>query len=68
MNPFQFFQVEEVNTLVTEVANVSGKERALLEQCTDFISLLADMQVVSLIPSNISISLCCMRGYLRSNP
>ncbi|KAL8540428.1 hypothetical protein ACS0TY_001870 [Phlomoides rotata] len=37
--------VEEVNTLVTEVASVSAKERALLEQCTDFISLLADMQV-----------------------
>ncbi|KAL1557907.1 QWRF motif-containing protein 2-like [Salvia divinorum] len=37
--------VEEVNLLVTELAQVSAKERALLEQCTDFISLLAAMQV-----------------------
>ncbi|XP_041989355.1 QWRF motif-containing protein 2-like [Salvia splendens] len=36
--------VEEVNLLVTELAQVSAKERALLEQCTDFISLLAAMQ------------------------
>ncbi|KAG6417469.1 hypothetical protein SASPL_119649 [Salvia splendens] len=39
--------VEEVNLLVTELAQVSAKERALLEQCTDFISLLAAMQVLS---------------------
>lgn len=37
-----------MNTLVTEIANVSAKEQALLKQCTDFISLLADMQVASL--------------------
>ncbi|KAI3448167.1 hypothetical protein Pfo_004832 [Paulownia fortunei] len=37
--------VEEVNSLVTELAKVTAKERALLEQCTDFISLLAAMQV-----------------------
>ncbi|KAI3445899.1 hypothetical protein Pfo_002564 [Paulownia fortunei] len=37
--------VEEVNSLVSELAKVTTKERALLEQCTDFISLLAAMQV-----------------------
>lgn len=37
--------VEEVNSLVTELAKFTKKERALLEQCTDFISLLAAMQV-----------------------
>ncbi|CAA0830963.1 QWRF motif-containing protein 2 [Striga hermonthica] len=38
-------EVEEVNCLVTELAEVTSKERALLEQCTGFISLLAAMQV-----------------------
>ncbi|KAG6417470.1 hypothetical protein SASPL_119650 [Salvia splendens] len=37
--------VEEVNTLVTELAQVAAKEQALLEQCTDLISSLAAMQV-----------------------
>ncbi|KAK4491143.1 hypothetical protein RD792_001867 [Penstemon davidsonii] len=37
--------VEEVNSLVSEVAKTSVKERALLEQCKDLISLLAAMQV-----------------------
>ncbi|XP_047966658.1 QWRF motif-containing protein 2-like isoform X1 [Salvia hispanica] len=37
--------VEEVNTLVTELAQVTAKEQALLEQCTDLISSLAAMQV-----------------------
>ncbi|KAH6789919.1 QWRF motif protein [Perilla frutescens var. frutescens] len=37
--------VEEVNSLVSELARETKKERALLEQCTDFISLLAAMQV-----------------------
>ncbi|KAL9174296.1 hypothetical protein ABFS82_02G043000 [Erythranthe guttata] len=37
--------VEEVNSLVSELAKVTTKERALLEQCTDLISLLAAMQV-----------------------
>ncbi|KAG6414960.1 hypothetical protein SASPL_122358 [Salvia splendens] len=37
--------VEEVNLLVTELEQVSAKERALLQQCTDFISLLAAMQI-----------------------
>ncbi|KAL1557906.1 QWRF motif-containing protein 2-like [Salvia divinorum] len=36
---------EEVNTLVTELAQVAAKEQALLEQCTDLISSLAAMQV-----------------------
>ncbi|KAL2460319.1 QWRF motif-containing protein 2 [Abeliophyllum distichum] len=38
-------RVEEVNSLVTELAKVTAKERALLEQCTDFISMTAAMQV-----------------------
>ncbi|KAL6560759.1 QWRF motif-containing protein 2 [Orobanche gracilis] len=37
--------VEETNSLVTELAKVTARERALLEQCTDTISLLAAMQV-----------------------
>ncbi|KAG8364207.1 hypothetical protein BUALT_Bualt19G0104300 [Buddleja alternifolia] len=37
--------IEEVNTLVTELAKVTTKEQALLEQCTDFVSMLAAMQV-----------------------
>lgn len=38
-------QVEEVSCLVSELAKVMKKERALLEQCTDYISLLEAMQV-----------------------
>ncbi|EPS70660.1 hypothetical protein M569_04100, partial [Genlisea aurea] len=37
--------VEEVNGLVTELAKLTNQERALLEQCTDFLSLLAALQV-----------------------
>ncbi|KAK4424251.1 QWRF motif-containing protein 2 [Sesamum alatum] len=37
--------VEQLNSLVTELAKTAAKERASLEQCTDFISLLAAMQV-----------------------
>ncbi|KAL6531760.1 hypothetical protein OROMI_028123 [Orobanche minor] len=37
--------VEETNSLVTELAKVTARERALLEQCTDTISLLAAMQL-----------------------
>lgn len=44
------FQVQNVNSLATELAKVMGKERALLEQCTDFNSLLADMQVYIKLP------------------
>ncbi|CAI9769991.1 unnamed protein product [Fraxinus pennsylvanica] len=38
-------RVEEADSLVTELAKVTAKERALLEQCTDFISMIAAMQV-----------------------
>ncbi|XP_074330003.1 QWRF motif-containing protein 2-like [Apium graveolens] len=38
-------KVEEVNSLVAELVQVCGKERALLEQCKDFLSMLAAMQV-----------------------
>ncbi|KAL1801965.1 hypothetical protein ACET3Z_030612 [Daucus carota] len=38
-------KVEELNFLVAELAQVRGKERALLEQCKDFLSVLAAMQV-----------------------
>ncbi|KAK6136927.1 hypothetical protein DH2020_029333 [Rehmannia glutinosa] len=37
--------VEEVNSLVSELAKLTLKERALLEQCTHFISSLAAMQL-----------------------
>ena len=40
-----FFQVDEVNSLVIELAKVTAKERALLEQCKDFLAVLAAMQV-----------------------
>ncbi|XP_052170721.1 QWRF motif-containing protein 2-like isoform X2 [Diospyros lotus] len=38
-------KVEEVNFLVAELAKVIAKERALLEQCKDFLSALAALQV-----------------------
>ncbi|XP_073287748.1 QWRF motif-containing protein 2-like [Primulina huaijiensis] len=37
--------VEELNSLVTELAKVTAKECSLLEQCEHFISMLASMQV-----------------------
>ncbi|KZV51572.1 QWRF motif-containing protein 2 [Dorcoceras hygrometricum] len=37
--------VQNTKSLAAELAKVTGKERALLEQCTDFISSLADTQV-----------------------
>ncbi|XP_073272518.1 QWRF motif-containing protein 2-like [Primulina huaijiensis] len=37
--------VEELNSLVTELAKVTTKEYSLLEQCKYFISLLASIQV-----------------------
>lgn len=40
-----YSQVEEVDSLVIELAKLTKQERALLEQCTHFISLLAAMQV-----------------------
>ncbi|PSS26137.1 QWRF motif-containing protein [Actinidia chinensis var. chinensis] len=38
-------KVEELNSLVNELAKVIAKERALLEQCKDFLSMLAALQV-----------------------
>ncbi|CBI19416.3 unnamed protein product, partial [Vitis vinifera] len=38
-------KVEEVNSLVAELANTSAKERACLDQCRDLLSTLAAMQV-----------------------
>lgn len=38
-------KVEEVNSLVMELAKVTAKERALLGHCTDFLSMVAAMQV-----------------------
>lgn len=39
------FKVEELHSLVAELAQVCEKERSLLEQCKDFLSVLAAMQV-----------------------
>ncbi|KAL0376058.1 UNVERIFIED_CONTAM: QWRF motif-containing protein 2 [Sesamum calycinum] len=47
--------VEELNSLVTELAKTAAKERASLEQCTDFISLLAAIQVVPRLPSTLQV-------------
>ncbi|KAK2458496.1 AUGMIN subunit [Trifolium repens] len=38
-------QVEETNCLVAEILKVTSKERYLLQQCKDFLSSLAAMQV-----------------------
>ncbi|XP_024023446.1 QWRF motif-containing protein 2 [Morus notabilis] len=38
-------KIEEMNSLVAELVKVNGKERILLEQCKDFLSTLAAMQV-----------------------
>ncbi|KEH44028.1 QWRF motif-containing protein 2 isoform X1 [Medicago truncatula] len=38
-------QVEETNCLVAEILKVTSKERFLLQQCKDFLSSLAAMQV-----------------------
>jgi hypothetical protein len=46
-----------VNSLVDELANVSAKERALLDQCKDFLSTVAAMQVIVLFCSH-----CIMPG------
>lgn len=45
LNGFMWSQVEEVSSLVSELAKVTKKERALLEQCKDYISLLEAMKV-----------------------
>ncbi|XP_031131150.1 QWRF motif-containing protein 2-like isoform X1 [Ipomoea triloba] len=38
-------KVEEANILVIELAKITAKERVLLEQCKDFLSMVATMQV-----------------------
>lgn len=38
-------QVEDMNSLVTELVKVTAKEQVLLEQSKDFLSALAAMQV-----------------------
>ncbi|OIT27538.1 PREDICTED: QWRF motif-containing protein 2 [Nicotiana attenuata] len=38
-------KVEELNSLVSELAKVAAKEQASLEQCKDFLSMIATMQV-----------------------
>ncbi|XVF67456.1 hypothetical protein PTKIN_Ptkin10aG0123200 [Pterospermum kingtungense] len=38
-------KVEEMNSLVNELMSVTAKERVLLEQCKDFLSMLAAIQV-----------------------
>ena len=38
-------QVEEVNSLATEVASVTLKEQAFLNECKDILSMLVAMQV-----------------------
>ncbi|XP_009625178.1 QWRF motif-containing protein 2-like [Nicotiana tabacum] len=40
-----FGKVEELNSLVSELAKVAAKEQASLEQCKDFLSMIATMQV-----------------------
>lgn len=43
---FRFVQVEELNSLVSELAKVTAKEQASLEQCKDFLTMIATMQVM----------------------
>ncbi|KAK7310785.1 hypothetical protein RJT34_08511 [Clitoria ternatea] len=38
-------KVGQVNSLVVEVANLSAKERVLLEECKDLLSVITDLQV-----------------------
>lgn len=38
-------KVEELNSLVSELAKVTAKEQASLEQCKDFLTMIATMQV-----------------------
>ncbi|KAJ8572422.1 hypothetical protein K7X08_008933 [Anisodus acutangulus] len=38
-------KVEELNSLASELAKVTAKEQASLEQCKDFLSMIATMQV-----------------------
>ncbi|KAF5733197.1 hypothetical protein HS088_TW17G00737 [Tripterygium wilfordii] len=38
-------RVEDMNSLVSELVNITAKEKALLQQCKDFLSSIAGMQV-----------------------
>ena len=40
-----------MNSLVDELANLSAKERALLDHCKDLLSTIAAMQVIVLFNS-----------------
>ncbi|KAL0348313.1 UNVERIFIED_CONTAM: QWRF motif-containing protein 2 [Sesamum angustifolium] len=56
--------VEELNSLVTELAKTAAKERASLEQCTDFISLLVAIQVVPRLPSTLQVRDSSLRAHI----
>lgn len=43
---FHFVQVEELNSLASELSKVTAKEQASLEQCKDFLTMIATMQVM----------------------
>ncbi|PHT28791.1 QWRF motif-containing protein 2 [Capsicum baccatum] len=53
-------KVEELNSLVSELAKVTAKEQASLEQCKDFLSMIATMQVMQALSFVVlcSISTC----------
>ncbi|KAL6982995.1 hypothetical protein U1Q18_016390 [Sarracenia purpurea var. burkii] len=42
---FLLTKVDQVNSVASELANVTAKERALLNQCKDLLSILTAMQV-----------------------
>lgn len=52
--------MEELNSLVSELAKVTAKEQASLEQCKDFLSMIATMQVMQALSFVVlcSISTC----------
>ncbi|KAG6761312.1 hypothetical protein POTOM_034526 [Populus tomentosa] len=49
-------KVEDMNSLVAELVNVTAKERHMLEQCKDFLSTLATVQVMVLSSGYTRIS------------
>ncbi|KZV41180.1 QWRF motif-containing protein 2-like [Dorcoceras hygrometricum] len=51
--------VEELNSLVTELAKVTAKECSSLEQCKYFMSLLASMQLLNNKTRRTDIALDC---------
>lgn len=54
-------QVEETNSVVAELVKVTAKERILLQQCEDFLSTLAAMQVSCSYPVLIIEKVNCLR-------